>query len=81
LQLLVETSRELIGLSTNVSDITHADRLLRGTTCRYAPAELLEPIKYPSVNAQPVGQLIDVEVERTDGVKLSVAPAQAMGGK
>jgi threonylcarbamoyladenosine tRNA methylthiotransferase MtaB len=81
LQLLVETSRELIGLSTNVSDITHADRLLRGTTCRYAPAELLEPIKYPSVNAQPVGQLIDVEVERTDGVKLSVGPAQAMGGK
>ncbi len=79
LQLLVESSRDFVTLPTDASRRSvPATRLLRGTTCRYAPAELLDAIT-PSPNetgdARHVGKLFDVHVQRTDGEKLLVGIA------
>jgi len=61
-ELLVESSHDLI------SDGKANDRLLRGTTCRYASAELLTSDPVSAVN-----DLILVHVDRTDGEKLLVS--------
>ncbi len=49
--------------------LTTDQRLLRGTTCRYAPAEMVI-----SDSRLGKGDLIRVHVDRTDGQKLSVSP-------
>ncbi len=66
-QLLVESSRDIVQLSRSAT--AHDDRLLRGTTCRYAPAELLTPIE---TSPATLGHMIDVQVDRTDGERLFV---------
>ena len=67
IQLLVESSRDIVQLSP--SPTAHNERLLRGTTCRYAPAELLTPVVSSPATT---GELIDVQVDHTDGERLYV---------
>jgi threonylcarbamoyladenosine tRNA methylthiotransferase MtaB len=59
-QLLVESSRDIVQLSRSNK------WLLRGTTCRYAPAELL------TASPTTTGEMINVQVDHTDGEKLFV---------
>ncbi len=67
IQLLVESSRDIVQLSPSPTD--RNERLLRGTTCRYAPAELLTPgVSSPATT----GEMIDVQVDHTDGERLYV---------
>lgn len=57
--------------------VENADPILRGTTCRYAPAEA-EPEPNPRANRSvPPGTLVEIDVTRTDGEKLfgSIVPA------
>lgn len=66
LQLLVESSRALVSLSGGQS-MPNGERLLRGTTCRYAPAELIE------TGESEVGAMIDVHVDRAEADRLIVS--------
>ena len=83
LELLVESSRDLVGMNRGamlVGDPTKnmagapTDRLLRGTTCRYAPGELMVPT---SVEAGPsslnVGDLLRVQITDSSNEKLIVS--------
>lgn len=63
-ELLVESSQDILPHSNSSS--THDHRLLRGTTCRYAPAELL------TASPTATGEMIDVQVDHTDGERLFV---------
>jgi threonylcarbamoyladenosine tRNA methylthiotransferase MtaB len=74
LQLLVESSRDLIDVSSEQRLAREPDLLIRGTTCRYAPAELIEPAG--RVSSSPVGELIDVCVDQSDGNRLLVSRAK-----
>ena len=66
-QLLVESSRDIVQLSPSPTD--RNGRLLRGTTCRYAPAELLTPV---GSSPATTGEMIEVQVDHTDGERLYV---------
>jgi threonylcarbamoyladenosine tRNA methylthiotransferase MtaB len=74
LQLLVESSRDLIAVSSEQRLAREPDLLIRGTTCRYAPAELIEPAC--RVSSSPVGKLIEVCVDQSDGNRLLVSRAK-----
>lgn len=74
LQLLVESSRDLIDVSSEQRLAREPDLLIRGTTCRYAPAELIEPAW--RVSSSPVGELIEVCVDQSDGNRLLVSRAK-----
>jgi threonylcarbamoyladenosine tRNA methylthiotransferase MtaB len=74
LQLLVESSRDLIDVSSEQRLAREPDLLIRGTTCRYAPAELIEPAW--RVSSSPVGKLIEVCVDQSDGNRLLVSRAK-----
>jgi threonylcarbamoyladenosine tRNA methylthiotransferase MtaB len=74
LQLLVESSRDLIDVSSEQRLAREPDLLIRGTTCRYAPAELIEPAG--RVSSSPVGELIEVCVDQSDGNRLLVSRAK-----
>jgi tRNA A37 methylthiotransferase MiaB len=69
-QLLVESSRSLMDSSVLVGgagDHTEqTNQLFRGTTCRYAPAELVAG----SDLQLGVSEMIDVQVASTNGEKL-----------
>lgn len=65
-QLLVESSRSLVDSSILVGGGSQTDQLFRGTTCRYAPAELVAG----SDLQLAVSEMIDVQVTSTDGEKL-----------
>jgi hypothetical protein len=67
-ELLVESARDFAPLAPADELIRSDRRLLRGTTCRYAPAELIDPDSRLSV-----GDLIRGRVVRTDGNKLSLS--------
>jgi threonylcarbamoyladenosine tRNA methylthiotransferase MtaB len=74
-ELLVESSSPLISIGTNA---TSADRSLvsHGTTCRYAPAELVESIEalQSETRSPPANSaLMNVHVDATDGEKLIVS--------
>ncbi len=71
LQLLVESSRAFATLAVD-SEPSRDDEstLLRGTTCRYAPAELVDDLTVPSVDL--MGKLLNVTVTSTDGEKVMV---------
>jgi threonylcarbamoyladenosine tRNA methylthiotransferase MtaB len=77
LQLLVESSRELVPFEGDRSTDPVPERLLRGTTCRYAPAELIAPAKLSQTSEEvagdEVGALIEVRVDRADGDRLIVS--------
>lgn len=76
LQLLIETSRSLTTLGQPVTGPLVNDALLRGTTCRYAPAEML--LSAVGSDHPEVGALVDVEVQRTDGERLFVQPVREL---
>ncbi|MEX0824780.1 MAG: tRNA (N(6)-L-threonylcarbamoyladenosine(37)-C(2))-methylthiotransferase MtaB [Pirellulaceae bacterium] len=59
LQLLVESERQLVGFGSDGNEY-----LLRGTSCRYAPVEVV------SQHSFGLGRFVDVRVTRTDGEKL-----------
>ncbi|MDB4476994.1 tRNA (N(6)-L-threonylcarbamoyladenosine(37)-C(2))-methylthiotransferase MtaB [Rhodopirellula sp.] len=72
LELLVESSRDLVAMdrallqadnpSNNLAG-TPTDRLLRGTTCRYAPGELMMPTEVDAGTISPsVGDLLPVRI-------------------
>lgn len=72
LELLVESSRDLVAMdrpllhsdnpSNNLAG-TPTDRLLRGTTCRYAPGELMMPTEVDTGTISPsVGDLLPVRI-------------------
>ena len=65
-QLLVESSRSLVDSSILDGGNANADQLFRGTTCRYAPAELVTD----SGIQLTVSEMIDVRVASTDGERL-----------
>ena len=67
LELLVESSRDLVTFDGRTAANSDGQRLLRGTTCRYAPAEMVV-----SGSDHSVGDLVAVTVRRTDDEKLSV---------
>ena len=72
-ELLVESAHDFATASTADQPtagaaINSGQRLLRGTTCRYAPAELVD-----ADSSHAVGELISARVARTDGDKLSVS--------
>jgi threonylcarbamoyladenosine tRNA methylthiotransferase MtaB len=87
LELLVESSRDLVSLSQpadsgrvpalpaatgqalpDIVGSSAKEQLVRGTTCRYAPAEMTS-----RGDEFPVGELVRVVVDRTNGEKLSVS--------
>ena len=87
LEMLVESSRDLVSLSQPADSVrvpalpaaagqalpdivgsSAQEQLLRGTTCRYAPAEMTT-----RSDEIPVGELVRVVVDRTNGEKLSVS--------
>jgi threonylcarbamoyladenosine tRNA methylthiotransferase MtaB len=74
LQLLVESSRCFAGFETFAESSRSHDLLLRGTTCRYAPAEWLAEAN--AAEPLEIGQLAHVTVDGTDGEKLFVKPAK-----
>ncbi len=59
-------------LVESVTDLDSGDQLVRGTTCRYAPAELIAKANEHSTN-----DLISVHVDKTDGGKLSVSESES----
>ena len=85
LVLLVESARDLVAMppdpnftrndwaSGNLAG-TPTDRLLRGTTCRYASGELMVSAKpdHATGAAPMVGDLVSVIVEEADSEKLTV---------
>lgn len=82
LELLVESSRDLVeinrperhlrGPSDNLAG-SPTDRLLRGTTCRYAPGELLLPADGDAGNHSfIVGDLLPVRITAASNDKLSL---------
>jgi len=86
LELLVESSRNLIAIEKN-QQLAHCrttnlagfptDQLLRGTTCRYASGELLVPTKQDPKAAESssnlsVGDLISVVVAEANNEKLTL---------
>lgn len=76
LQVLVESSRHFVPIGSEANAAWQSSgKLHRGTTCRYAPAELLEGPG--TAHRVGVGQLLNVNVERTDGDKLFVQPSPA----
>jgi threonylcarbamoyladenosine tRNA methylthiotransferase MtaB len=68
LQLLVESARPLVPWPGSGGH----QRLLRGTSCRYAPAELVEADSANSHGTPSVGDLVDVLAEKSDGNRLLV---------
>ena len=70
-QVLVESERKLASLQTESTahEISGTDRILRGTTCRYAPAEWVSE----NSNLQ-AGDLVNVTVQSSDGERLLVQP-------
>ncbi len=66
LELLVESSTPVVSIGA-VSIGSARQRILRGTTCRYAPAELVGSETRLTADT---GSLIDVHVDATDGEKL-----------
>ena len=71
LQLLVETRSPLVAFAEG-STTPVPQEVLRGTTCRYATAELVEPTNLPSSTGTSGQKLVDVTVDRTDGKLLFV---------
>ena len=69
-QLLVESSRSLVQFGAEAPSESR-ESVLRGTTCRYAPAEMIQATA--KQGSASVGDLIDVEVEETDGQRLMVS--------
>lgn len=67
-EMLVESKSRLVPLGDAQSDCAEQD-VVRGTTCRYAPAEL---IRSQHERERNIGDLFDVRVARTDGEKLFV---------
>ncbi len=63
LQLLVESEKSMMSIGND-----HSDKVLRGTTCRYAPAEFVT-----ARTDLGVGSLVDAVVTDSDGEKLKLA--------
>jgi threonylcarbamoyladenosine tRNA methylthiotransferase MtaB len=77
LQLLIESSRSFVSWqpanrSGWAEQTSPPAQLLRGTTCRYAPAEWLATDEVPS--STEVGKLLDVTVRQADSEKVVVQP-------
>jgi threonylcarbamoyladenosine tRNA methylthiotransferase MtaB len=75
LELLVESSSPVMSIGAS-SPAADPQVVLRGTTCRYAPAELVESAE--SVGSEPRSSqsksaLFDVHVNATDGERLIVS--------
>lgn len=66
-QLLIESSQALVSMPSTSAET--AECVVRGTTCRYAPAELVMPRADSSAD---LGSMIDVQVAKTDAEKLLV---------
>ena len=83
LELLVESSRDLVEMSqldVQLGDPSEnmagppSDQLLRGTTCRYAPGELLVPASVAtSPHPLSVGDLLQVRVTGASDHKLTLS--------
>lgn len=75
LQVLIESERDFASVGTTIgtsaaSEAAPGDRVIRGTTCRYAPAEWIS-----DDSNWGTGDLVDVHVSGTDGERLLVRPA------
>ena len=70
LQLLVESTRALANIAAGVRSRGDQTKLLRGTTCRYAPAELVDDFAEP--HSSEVGQLLPVTVRSACDERLFV---------
>ena len=78
LQLLIESGRQFVGASALGREATSASgRLLRGTTCRYAPAEMFVPTESQSAVGD-VGRMVRVTVLSSDDRRLIVRPVVAV---
>jgi len=83
LELLVESSRDLVELDTTTMRVNEpstnmagaaTDRLLRGTTCRYAPGELMLPTATDAGTDSPnVGDLLPVRITNATHDKLTLS--------
>ncbi|QDT12801.1 tRNA (N(6)-L-threonylcarbamoyladenosine(37)-C(2))-methylthiotransferase MtaB [Planctomycetes bacterium K23_9] len=67
-QMMIESDTALATIGDSTTDPGSQHRVLRGTSCRYAPAECIT-----SDADLKVGRLVDVVVESTDGSKLVVS--------